>query len=116
MPCPEVPNFDGRETRMKSSMMAGTAAVALLVATSAPAAAGSPACASRNNNTDKKLLECVTLDGVRTHQAAFQEHATKDVRELEIRVVQLAQVHVDTFGDRLRVAIQFAEQCGQSAK
>ena len=63
---------------MKSSMMAGTAAVALLVATSAPAAAGSPACASRNNNTDKKLLECVTLDGVRTHQAAFQEHADEN--------------------------------------
>jgi len=29
-------------------------------------------CDQRNNNTVKKLLECVTLDGVRWHQASFQ--------------------------------------------
>ena len=29
-------------------------------------------CDSRVNNTHSKLLECVTLDGVREHQAAFQ--------------------------------------------
>ncbi len=34
--------------------------------------AGPEACDSRVNNTHKKLLECVTVDGVREHQAAFQ--------------------------------------------
>ncbi len=34
--------------------------------------AGAESCDSRVNNTQKKLLECVTLEGVREHQAAFQ--------------------------------------------
>ncbi|HEY6697689.1 MAG TPA: M20/M25/M40 family metallo-hydrolase [Acidimicrobiales bacterium] len=34
--------------------------------------AGPAACEKRNNNTTAKLLECVTLEGVREHQAAFQ--------------------------------------------
>jgi Zn-dependent M28 family amino/carboxypeptidase len=38
----------------------------------AMAMAESPACDSRNNNTAEKLTECVTLDGVREHQAALQ--------------------------------------------
>jgi len=38
------------------------------VATAAPPAA----CTNRNNNTIKKLLECVDVEGVREHQAAFQ--------------------------------------------
>jgi len=38
-------------------------------------AAPSPSCANRNNNTIAKLLECVQLEGVREHQAAFQEIA-----------------------------------------
>jgi Zn-dependent M28 family amino/carboxypeptidase len=33
---------------------------------------GSPSCDKRTNNTNKKLLECVTVEGVREHQAAFQ--------------------------------------------
>jgi Zn-dependent M28 family amino/carboxypeptidase len=36
------------------------------------AQAGPESCGSRVNNTHAKLLECVTVDGVRTHQAAFQ--------------------------------------------
>jgi len=36
------------------------------------ASAASPACETRTNNTVKNLLECVTLEGVREHQAAFQ--------------------------------------------
>ena len=36
------------------------------------ASAGDEACESRVNNTFEKLLECVTLEGVREHQAAFQ--------------------------------------------
>lgn len=39
----------------------------------APSAfAGEEACDTRVNNTFGKLLECVTLEGARTHQAAFQ--------------------------------------------
>jgi aminopeptidase Y len=34
--------------------------------------AGPEACDSRSNNTFAKLLECVTLDGARSHQAALQ--------------------------------------------
>ena len=34
--------------------------------------AAARSCANRNNNTFDKLLECVTLDGVLAHQAAFQ--------------------------------------------
>ena len=37
-----------------------------------PAAANPRACEVRNNDTVDKLTECVTLDGVRRHQAAFQ--------------------------------------------
>jgi Zn-dependent M28 family amino/carboxypeptidase len=32
-------------------------------------------CENRNNNTYRKLLECVTLEGVREHQAQFQKIA-----------------------------------------
>jgi len=37
--------------------------------------AGEEACDDRVNNTFKKLLKCVTIDGVRAHQAAFQAAA-----------------------------------------
>jgi len=49
--------------------------VTLLAATFsfAPAAlAGPESCDTRVNNTHAKLLECITLEGVREHQAAFQ--------------------------------------------
>jgi Zn-dependent M28 family amino/carboxypeptidase len=53
--------------------------VGLLLAAllSAPAAVAAPAdiCDKRNNNTYQKLLECVTLEGVREHQAQFQKIA-----------------------------------------
>ena len=52
--------------------------LAILGATFAitPAAVAGPAsCDTRVNNTLEKLLECVTLDGVRAHQAALQEIA-----------------------------------------
>ncbi len=41
------------------------------VATAAPPAA----CTNRNNNTIQKLLECVDVEGVREHQAVFQDIA-----------------------------------------
>ncbi len=50
-------------------------AVLLLASIPAVATAGPEACDNRNNNTINKLLECVTLDGVRAHQAAFQAAA-----------------------------------------
>jgi Zn-dependent M28 family amino/carboxypeptidase len=50
------------------SAMAGMASVL-------PAFADEEACPNRVNNTFDKLLECVTVDGVRAHQAAFQDIA-----------------------------------------
>ena len=38
-------------------------------------AAPGDACVNRANNTYQKLLECVTLEGVRAHQAEFQKIA-----------------------------------------
>ena len=56
---------------------AALAATLVLLATLFPAAvaAGPASCDARSNNTLEKLLECVTLDGVRDHQAALQEIA-----------------------------------------
>ena len=55
-------------------------AAATLVLTAVPATVASArpsdnACERRNNNTYAKLLECVRLEGVREHQAAFQAAA-----------------------------------------
>ena len=48
------------------------AAAFLLVTPAVGAAQQQVACDNRNNNTYDKLLECVRVDGVRAHQAAFQ--------------------------------------------
>jgi Zn-dependent M28 family amino/carboxypeptidase len=61
----------------RARLRALSVAVAALVAAAllpGQAAAGAPAqaCEKRTNNTYKKLLGCVTLDGVREHQEAFQ--------------------------------------------
>ena len=53
----------------------GAATMLLLLALPASATAAPPGCNSRTNTTYKTLLDCVTLDGVRAHQAAFQEIA-----------------------------------------
>jgi Zn-dependent M28 family amino/carboxypeptidase len=48
-------------------------AVLVLTLVNVPAAAADPAvCIDRINDTHEELLECVTLEGVREHQAAFQ--------------------------------------------
>jgi hypothetical protein len=57
--------------RMTTTLGLSMLALATMLAAQ-PADAASPACATRNNNTVKNLLECVTLDGVRAHQAALQ--------------------------------------------
>jgi Zn-dependent M28 family amino/carboxypeptidase len=49
---------------------------AAMILTSAEA--GPASCASRNNNTQAKLLECVTVEGVRAHQAAWQQIADEN--------------------------------------
>jgi aminopeptidase Y len=48
------------------------AALAVFAAAAPHAFAGNRACEARVNNTPDKLLECVTLEGVRSHQAALQ--------------------------------------------
>lgn len=45
------------------------------VGAAAPAEAAPPSCLKRTNNTYEKLLECVTVEGVRAHQAEFQRIA-----------------------------------------
>jgi hypothetical protein len=50
----------------------GAAGVVAAAVLAPPVLAGPPACDSRTNNTHAKLAECVTLEGVRAHQAALQ--------------------------------------------
>jgi Zn-dependent M28 family amino/carboxypeptidase len=54
------------------TVLVAAALLAALVGVVPVAQADSPACANRTNNTVQKLLECVTVEGVRDHQAAFQ--------------------------------------------
>jgi len=58
-------------------LIVAAASASLLVAASASAASAAPgnACEKRTNNTYAKLLECVTLDGVREHQLQLQKIA-----------------------------------------
>src|SRR4030095_13853552 len=60
--------------RRNTLLIAGL--VGVLLATTqtgmAQASSGSTGCENRNNNTVKKLMECVTLTGVRQHQLALQ--------------------------------------------
>lgn len=61
-----------------SRRLAPVAALGLLAALLPIAAAEaqpSAACENRNNNTYRKLLECVTVSGVREHQEQFQKIA-----------------------------------------
>lgn len=61
---------------MRATTLLG-ASLAALTATAVdqPADAGPAACGSRTNNTQRTLLECVTLEGVREHQWALQSIA-----------------------------------------
>jgi hypothetical protein len=54
---------------------AGGLLVALMLPAAAVSAAPAPACEDRVNDTYAELLGCVTVKGVREHQAAFQEIA-----------------------------------------
>jgi hypothetical protein len=57
-------------TTISAIATAGVLAASLLI--SAPAAAQSASCEARDNGSPDKLAECVTLAGVRQHQAALQ--------------------------------------------
>jgi Zn-dependent M28 family amino/carboxypeptidase len=50
----------------------------ICVALTGTAVAGGKSCDKRSNNNHKKLLECVTLDGVRGHQAELQQIADEN--------------------------------------
>ena len=60
-----------RSARVLLGAAAGVLA-ALLLAAPGVAAAPTVGCENRTNNTYDKLLGCVTLEGVREHQAALQ--------------------------------------------
>ena len=63
--------------RGRSVLVSAIVLVTLAVGglTAVPAGAGPKSCGNRTNDTIAKLLECVTLAGVREHQAALQEIA-----------------------------------------
>ena len=65
----------GSPTRRRASVavLASTFVIALLtMALPAAATSAPPGCKNRTNNTYAKVLDCVTLEGVRAHQAEFQ--------------------------------------------
>jgi Zn-dependent M28 family amino/carboxypeptidase len=61
-----------RAGRVGLLMAFALAASAVVVAPASLVVAGDSGCESRTNDNVKKLLECVTLAGVREHQAALQ--------------------------------------------
>ncbi len=61
-----------RTHRTAAAFVAGLLVAGGGTAAAVSASAASPACETRTNNSISNLLECVTLDGVREHQAAFQ--------------------------------------------
>jgi Zn-dependent M28 family amino/carboxypeptidase len=63
-----------RRTRLSTPLALLVAIAAVLTAIVLPAAASSapPGCDNRTNTTYQALLDCVTLEGVRAHQAEFQ--------------------------------------------
>jgi Zn-dependent M28 family amino/carboxypeptidase len=70
-----------RKSAWRASRIIGTAVSAfVLAAVPATVASAAPAgaCDNRNNNTYAKLLECVTVEGVREHQAALQKIAEQN--------------------------------------
>ncbi len=62
-------------TKLRLALAAALLLCLAVVGIPATADAGSASCDTRVNNTVDKLLECVTLEGVRAHQAAFQAAA-----------------------------------------
>ena len=67
-----------RPRRARVLVIAAFALAAMLPAGDALAVPTQRACDTRNNNTYQKILECVRLDQVRAHQAAFQQIADEN--------------------------------------
>ena len=65
-------------SRIPLRVAAAVAVGAVTVAVMPSALAGPAACSTRTNNTHAKLAECVTLEGVRAHQAALQAIADEN--------------------------------------
>ena len=65
------PTMRTRRGVTRAVLVAMTAVLAAILLPGT-ASAEPAACATRNNNTYARLLECVTVEGVRAHQAAFQ--------------------------------------------
>jgi len=65
---------DRRSMRRSLRKLVVLASILALLGATVPVATAAPpaACTNRNNNTIQKLLECVDVEGVREHQAAFQ--------------------------------------------
>ena len=61
--------------RTSLTVVAALAVAASVGLVAPPALAGPPACGVRVNNTHAKLSECITVEGVREHQAALQRIA-----------------------------------------
>ncbi|MDH4280116.1 MAG: aminopeptidase, partial [Acidimicrobiia bacterium] len=62
-------------TKLRLSLGAALMLCLAVVVIPMSADAASKSCDTRVNNTVAKLVECVTLEGVREHQAAFQAAA-----------------------------------------
>jgi Zn-dependent M28 family amino/carboxypeptidase len=67
-----------RPLRAGLLVVVAAATAALLLVTPAVGAPPQAACEARNNNQYDKLLECMTLEGVREHQAALQAIADEN--------------------------------------
>src|SRR5512145_375802 len=58
--------------RVRGLVIVAVAVAAMMSVNTASAQVSQRACDKRNNNTYQKVLECIRLDQVRAHQAAFQ--------------------------------------------
>ena len=67
-----------RRSRPAAAAVAAALALAAAGATATSAVAAPDVCAKQTNNTINQLLGCVTLGGVREHQAAFQDIADEN--------------------------------------
>ena len=64
-----------KQRGLRLAAIGATAALLMTASPQAVSAAPATACEARSNNSYQKLLDCVTLEGVREHQAALQKIA-----------------------------------------
>ena len=81
-----------RRTAVRSLVALLATAFFVLALSGTAAGGGSPtACENRTNNTYDKLLGCLTVDGVRAHQAALQAIGNETARRMLAEVDQLLE-------------------------